>query len=117
MLSSFTRLCTMQRRKSQRHVHAANARWRAAEARAEAEREAGIHDREPFADVRQPFELDLRTYGGRMLRVEPRLGYIACRAVDAETGEVVAYASPKELLHKIADSLPRMFSARRDGQC
>lgn len=68
----------MQRRKSQRHVNAARARWRAAEMRAEAEREEGIPDREPIIDARQPFEMDLRTWGGRICAL--RRGWGTCLA-------------------------------------
>jgi hypothetical protein len=50
----------MQRRKSKRHQLAARARWRNAEARAQAERDAGIPDREPATDYRQPCTIDLR---------------------------------------------------------
>lgn len=39
--------------KSRRHAHAARCRWRAAEARAEAEREDGIPDRERYIDPRR----------------------------------------------------------------
>ena len=100
----------MQPRKSQRHVKAANARWRNAEARAQAERDDGIPDREPMSDQRQPITLDLRSYGGKLWRIEPRHGYIACRATD-DAGNVRC-AALKTLLHAIADDLPRMLSAR-----
>jgi len=96
----------MQRRKSRRHVHAANVRWRAAEARAQEERDAGIPDRPGLVDMRQPFDLDLRTWGGPALHIEPRLGYIAARSRDLETGAVDC-AALKTLLHRLADSLPR----------
>ena len=97
----------MQRRKkSARHVHAARSRWRAAEARAEAEREAGITDRTATVDCRQRITLDLSSYGGQRLHLEPRLGYIACRLLD-DTGQVLDCAALKTLLHRIADSLPR----------
>jgi uncharacterized protein YbaR (Trm112 family) len=78
---------------------------------ANAEREAGIPDRES-SDNRQPFDLDLLRAGGRNLRIEPRLGYVAWRAVDAASGEVLYCAALKELLHQIADDLPRMLAAR-----
>lgn len=100
----------MQRRKSQRHVNAANARWRAE--RAQAERDAGIPDRTEPDDVREPVELDLRSYGGKRLRFEPRRGYIATRLIDADTGAVLKCAALKTLLHGIADALPRMLSPR-----
>lgn len=102
----------MQKRKSQRHVNAAKARWRNAEARAEAEREAGIEDRPMLIDARLPFEMDLRSAGFRSLRIEPRIGYVAWRAVDTTTGEVIDCAALKELLHRIADKLPRTQGAR-----
>lgn len=91
--------------------YSAQCRWRAAEQRAQAERDAGIPDREPFTDARQPIELDLSTYGGPRLRIEPRLGYIACRAVDLDSGAVEC-AALKTLLHRMADSLPRTMSPR-----
>lgn len=104
----------MQRpKKSQRHVNAARARWRAAEMRAEAEREAGIPDREPIPDNRRAIDLDLSTWGGSQLVIEPRLGYVGARAVDKATGQVVASAAIKALLHSIADQLPRRLSTRR----
>jgi hypothetical protein len=99
------------RPKSRRHVHAAQCRWRAAEYRADIERDAGIPDREPYVDARQPITLDLRSYGGQRLRIEPRLGYHACRAI-GDAGEVVACAAMKALLHQIADSLPRTLAPR-----
>ena len=78
---------------------------------ANAERDAGVPDR-TASDNRQPFDLDLRQAGGRNLHIEPRLGYVAWRAVDADSGVVLYCAALKELLHKIADDLPRMLAAR-----
>jgi hypothetical protein len=101
----------MQRHKSARHQRAANARWRYAELTAQAEREAGIPDRTD-TDCRQPFDLDLRSAGGTLYRIEPRHGYIAWRAVDQGTGTVAHCAALKELLHQIADDLPRMMAAQ-----
>ncbi len=102
----------MQPRKSQRHVNAARARWRAAEARAQSERDAGIPDRPLIDDCRLPFDLPLRHAGWLDLRIEPRLGYVSWRAVDAETGEVLHCAAIKELLRWIARQVPRMLAAR-----
>lgn len=102
----------MQRRKSQRHVNAARARWRAAELRADAEREADIPDREPIIDARQQIDLDLRTWCGPHLRIEPRMGYVSGRAIDMQTGTAIDCAALKTLLHRIADRLPRMTSLR-----
>jgi hypothetical protein len=85
---------------------------RAAEARAQAEREAGIPDREPQADARQRITLDLRSYGGERLHIEPRMGYIACRLLD-DAGTVKDCAALKTLLHRWADSLPPTLGARR----
>jgi hypothetical protein len=100
----------MQRRKSHRHVIAAQVRWRAAEARAQAERDAGIPDREPYTDTREPIQLDLTSAGGQKLLLEPRLGYVSWRARDVDTGLVLHCAALKELLHRIAEDLPRMAS-------
>jgi hypothetical protein len=96
--------------------HAARCRWRAAEARAQAERDDGIPDREPLTDCRDPIDLDLTSYGGPRLHIVPRAGYIACRALDLDTGEVEC-AALKTLLHSIADRLPRHLSPRRAGLC
>ena len=101
----------MQRHKSSRHVNAARARWRAAEACAQAARDDGIPDAPMAEDQRQPITLDLRSYGGPCLRIEPRLGYIAVRATDEDTGERHACAL-KTLLHRVADQLPRTLGAR-----
>ena len=102
----------MQKRKSQRHVNAAQARGRAGDLRAETERADGIPDRAPAEDLRQPVLIDLTTYGGRLLRIEPRRGYIAVRIIDDSTGEVLHCAAMKESLHWVADKLSRMLSAR-----
>ena len=99
----------MHNPKSRRHQKAANARWR--EDAAQAQRDAGIPDRPPLTDARTAIEFDLRTYGGPWLRIEPRIGYIACRATDQETGAVEC-AALKTLLHGLADSLPRTMSAK-----
>lgn len=98
----------MQPRKSQRHQRAANARWR----KAEAEREAGVPDELAWSDTRQPFDLLLGAQGYHDLRIEPRLGYIAWRARRIDTGEVVRCCALKELLHWLADRLPRTIAMR-----
>lgn len=95
----------MRHRKSRRHAHAANCRWR--EWRAAAERDRGIEDRLPVVDTRQPIDLDLRCVGGPRVVLEPRAGYMAWRLRDADTGEVTRCAAIKTLLREIADSLPR----------
>jgi hypothetical protein len=96
--------------KSQRHVRAANARWR--ERDAQAERDAGIPDLPMPADFRQPFLLPLKAAGWRDLHIEPRIGYVSWRVLDAETGEVLHCAALKELLRWIARKVPRLRSAR-----
>ncbi len=98
----------MQRHKSARHVRAANARWR----RADAERSEGIPDAPLYADTRHPFDLPLQHAGFLDLRIEPRLGYVSWRAVDAASGEVLHCAALKELLRWIAGQVPRMLAAR-----
>ena len=89
--------------------YSANCRWRAAESRAQAERERGIPDRESYVDARACITLDLRTYGGQLLRIEPRAGYISVRVLD-ESGAVIECCALKTALHRIADSLPRTSS-------
>lgn len=102
----------MQKRKSARHQIAARVRWRAAEARAEAERAAGLGDREPDTDARMPFALPLAAAGYRDLHIEPRLGYIAWRALDSRTGQVLHCCALKTMLHEIAGKLPRTLGKR-----
>jgi hypothetical protein len=46
------------------------------------------------------------------LHIEPRIGYVAWRAVDAQTGDVVHCAALKELLRWIAGQVPRMLAVR-----
>ena len=101
----------MHRPKSRRHVKAAQARWRAAAERAQAEREDGIPDREDVPDCRQPFQLDLRSAGGELWHIEPRLGYVSWRAIDG-AGQVRHCAALKTLLARIAAELPRTLSLR-----
>jgi len=87
-------------------------RYRAAEVHAQHERDDGIYDRPAFEDCRQPFALPLAAAGWRDLTIEPRLGYVAWRAVDTETGEVLHCAALKELLRWVATQMPRMLAAR-----
>ena len=112
MLTDFYRLCAMQRHKSTRHVNAAKARWRAAESRAQAERDAGIPDAPAIEDCREAFALPLKCAGYRDLRIEPRRGYVAWRAIDAATGDVLHCAALKELLRWVASQVPRMLAFR-----
>ena len=83
-----------------------------ADIRAQAERDAGIPDEPLPADFRQPFALPLANAGYRDLWIEPRLGYVAWRATDEKTGEVLHCAALKELLRWIASQVPRMIAAR-----
>jgi hypothetical protein len=85
-----------------------------AERRADAERAEGIPDRPALTDCRLPITLDLRSAGGQLLTLEPRLGYVAWRAVN-EAGAVVHVAALKELLHRIADDLPRALGRAHWG--
>lgn len=100
------------RTRSEAARYSANARWRAAEARAQAERDEGIPDRPPQVEWRSACTLDLRGAGGPLLTLEPRAGYVSWRAVD-EAGAVVDCAAIKTLLHRLADELPRELAARR----
>lgn len=93
--------------KSQRHRCAANARW--------ARRPAPDDPPAPMpSDQRRPIDIDLSSYGGRRLRIEPRAGYIACRLIDADSGAVLRAAALKTLLRDLADSLPRTLSSRHE---
>ena len=102
----------MQRHKSARHVNAAQSRWRAAELRASAERADGIPDRALGADIRSPIRFDLAAEGYRDVIVEPRIGYVSWRLLDAQTGECIECAALKTLLHRLADRLPRTLGSR-----
>ena len=95
-----------------RQYGTAEQRSNAKARRAQWEREDGIPDRETVTDTRQPFALDLKAAGFHDLRIEPRLGYVAWRAVDVDSGKVLHSAALKELLHWVADQLPRMLSMR-----
>lgn len=83
----------------------------ARERRAQQERDDGIPDRHADADVRQPIELDLSCAGGPALTLRPVPGKVAWRAVDA-TGRTVRRATLKQILHAVADQLPRQQGAR-----
>ena len=84
-------------------------------AMADDERQADIPDRVD-GENRQPFPLLLKSAGFHDMQIEPRLGYVAWRAVDMGTGNVLHSAALKELLHWIADQLPRMISPRATAQ-
>ena len=92
-------------------------RSRARATRAQHEREAGIPDRPPVEDTRQPFALPLKAAGYFDLLIVPRLGYVSWRAVDVDTGTVLHCAALKELLHWIADRVPRYMALRHDDEC
>ena len=98
----------MQRRKSRRHVNAAKVRWRKAEQRAQAERDAGIPD-VPL-DLREPITLDLRCAGGALWTLAPIQGRIAWRATSDDGKQ--ERAALKTLLHNLADALPRQLAER-----
>ena len=98
----------MQRHKSQRHVNAANARWR--RDAAQAERDAGIPDMPMPMDVRESIQLDLRSAGGDLWLIEPIAGKIAWMAKN-QRGEVKR-AALKTLLRDLADGLPRLLGER-----
>ena len=102
----------MQAPKSARHIRAANARWRAAELRADVERADGIEDRALDADMRSPIRLDLAAAGYLDVIFEPRIGYVSWCLIDARSGERIECAALKTLLHRIADRLPRTLGAR-----
>ncbi len=98
----------MQPRKSQRHVNAANTRWRSD--KAQAERDAGIPDRPLPVDARDPISLDLRSAGGDLWMLEPVPWKVAWRATSRQGH--VKRAALKTLLHELADELPRQLGER-----
>ena len=83
------------------------------DARAERKRreceEAGIPIREDWRP--QPIALDLSDVGGHSLTIEKGRG-TKWRARRLDTGEVVAHGSLKQVLHALADTLPRAASER-----
>ena len=86
----------------------------AAERRAQADRDAGIPDREPIP-LRPSWELDLRAVGGPWWRCEPRAGYIADRVYDQATGELVMCAPPKTILRAATAMVARRLGERAAG--
>ena len=77
---------------------------------AQAEREAGIPDREP--DRRTTWWLDLRPVGGAWWRCEPRIGYVSYRVYSEPAGERVMCGTPKTILAKASAKLPQTLSLR-----
>ena len=86
------------------------SRYAQAERRAQAQREAGIPDRE--TDQRVTWWIDLRPVGGPWWRCEPRAGYISYRVYAEPAGERVMCGPPKTILAMAAASLPRVLSLR-----
>lgn len=82
------------------------------ERRADAERAAGIPDREPTADSRDDIPLDLRGHGGKNWIIEPRLGYTSCRLRNVATGKVVAVGTLKQLLRFLSRQTPHRLGLR-----
>jgi hypothetical protein len=58
-------------------------------------------------------QIDLRGGFGPQLELRPCRGLLAWNAWNVETGALEDTAALKELLHRIADRLPRMESPRR----
>ena len=87
------------------------SRYAAAERRADAERAAGIPDREP-PPPRATWWLDLRVIGGPWWRCEPRIGYVSYRVYTEPEGERVMCGPPKTILAKAAAKLPQTLSLR-----
>jgi hypothetical protein len=87
-------------------------RSRARVRKAQWARDDGIPDRAPIEDKREAFELPLKAAGYFDMLIEPRLGYVSWRAIDKDTGTVLHCAALKELLHWIADRVPRYLALR-----
>lgn len=75
---------------------------------AQRDAKAEQHPRIQADDFRTEVFLDLRGAGGPSLRFVPVRGKIAWTQVDADTGRVLARGAIKQLLHGVADELPRM---------
>jgi hypothetical protein len=88
----------------------AASRHAAAERRAQAERDAGIPDREP--DQRTTWWLDLRPIGGPHWRCEPRIGYVSYRVYAEPDGERVMCGPPKAIMARASGSLARPMAMR-----
>lgn len=82
------------------------SRFAQAERRAQAERDAGIPDRDPV-DARTTWWLDLRPIGGPWWRCEPRRGFVSYRVYAEPAGERVMCAPPKTILSSAAARLPK----------
>lgn len=87
-------------------------RYNARARKAQCARDDGIPDRLPIEDTRETFELPLKAVGYFDLLIQPRLGYVSWRAIDKDTGTVLHGAALKELLHWIADRVPRYRALR-----
>ena len=87
-------------------------RYNARSRQAQWARDDGIPDREPIEDTRAAFDLPLKAAGYFDLLIQPRLGYVSWRAIDKATGTVLHCAALKELLHWIADRVPRYMALR-----
>ena len=102
----------MYKAKARCRAQSDQSRWRSAELRASAERADGIPDRAPDTDMRSPLRFDLAAEGYRDVIVEPRIGYVAWRLLDAHSGKCIECAALKTLLHRLADRLPRTLGMR-----
>jgi len=86
------------------------SRFAQAERKAQAQRDAGIPDREP--DQRATWWLDLRQVGGPWWRCEPRIGYVSYRVYTEPEGVRVMCGPPKTIMAKAAAKLPQTLSLR-----
>ena len=80
--------------------------------RANAERAAGIPDREPLHDDRDAIPFDLRKHGGKNWQIEPRPGYASCRLRDVDTEQVVYAGTLKQCLREVSRLLPHRLGNR-----
>lgn len=90
--------------------HTPASRFAQAERRAQAERDAGIPDREP--DQRTTWWLDLRQVGGQWWRCEPRIGYVGYLVYSEPDGDRVMCGPPKSILAAASTRLPRVQPKR-----
>ena len=87
-----------------------SSRW--AEGRADDERLSGILDRLPIYDDRDVVPIDLRRHGGKNWQIEPRMGYVACRVRDLDSGAMDYCGTMKQCLRWISTQLAHRLGAR-----
>lgn len=63
-----------------------------------------------YADNRDPILIDARSHGGKLWRIEPRLGYASCRLFDDEA--LVMVGTLKQVFRHLSRETPHLLGAR-----